>query len=90
MRIYYINSWGKRTFVDVDNPEQLIARDIPDLHTGGNKYLICYKDGEELLRIAWFNNKSERDNELKKHQGLISSQVGVVGDLSYWPSNERP
>lgn len=40
MKLYYINSYFKRSFVDVDKSDQLFAKEVQDIHTGGKKYLI--------------------------------------------------
>ena len=90
MKIYYIDTFNHKAVVTVEKPEQIFAKNVPDFHSGGEKYLICFRDGDRESRLAWFESEAERDYELKKHQGYVTSTVGIVGDLTLWPANERP
>lgn len=90
MIIYYFDAFMRRQFVNVSNPNQLIENDVPDIHTGGKQYYICFREGDNEIRLAGFRNKSDRDCELEHNRGLYSSTVGIAGDLLPWPPNKRP
>lgn len=90
MKLYYIDTFNHKAVVNVEKPEQLFAKNVSDSHTGGNKYLICFREGDHECILACFQNEIERDSELRSHQGNITSTVGIVGNLLLWPANGRP
>ena len=68
---------GNVTIVDVHYPEQLIAKDVTDIHTGDTDYLVCFCEEGKETEVIRFKDKNDRDYQLNLNKEYIMSQVGV-------------